>query len=864
MRRIGITLLLCLALLAVGFTAPAAGSAQTVARARVETLDGLEGGLRVSEATPAPFPFSMVGLDVPEGAQAELRTSVDGSAWSAWIPADVHADEGPDTGEPQKHAGTSVPVWVGEARYVQTRVSGAAPDAVAVHLVDSAGLSRSLRQRLGDALRAAWSGKPRAAVAAVDQPPIRSRAEWGADEARSGTPATARRVRNGFIHHTAQSNSYAPSDVPAILRGIQAYHLDVRDWSDMGYNLLIDRFGTVWEGRAGGLDAGVIGAHTGGFNTGSFGIAMIGDFSGAGPPAAAVDALSAFLSWKFDVHHVDATAQVNVRSGGSNRFPAGETVRLSTLSGHRDVTQTSCPGQALFNLLPALRQRIVAEHGAVLLDHAAAPTGVRVVEGQSLDGSITFSTRLRPVGAWQLEVRDPGGDVVHADAGSGEVASSTWSPAGAARGTYSYTFSSEGRRAAVDTVELTAPEVDDVEVPASVRAEEGGGTAEPVRFQARLWPDARWQITVRDADGESVFESAGTGETAEATWDGSGAQPGTYAWSITADDVAPETGELRVIRDALRRLATTGDPVADAVELSGAAFDDGAAQHAVLARADVFADTMAGGPLAGEDGPVLLTGSAALDARAEAELRRLLAESGTVYVLGGEEAFAPAVADTLAATWDVVRIGGAERTETAALVAAEVVARSGVSTALVARGSGGFAPWADALAGGAYGAEQGIPVLLTDTAVLSPAAAEAIQELGITDTIVLGGIEAVGEAVAQQLPLHRRVGGVDRAATAAAIARELWGVAEGSDGDRLLLAGAYREDAWTLALAATSLAARNDAPLYAANAEALPASTADALRALGYGPGRRASGWVLGGDAQVSPATAEAASNLLG
>jgi hypothetical protein len=297
-RRIWITLLLCLALLAVGFTAPAAGSAQTVAPTRVETLDGLEGGLRLSEPTTAPFPFSMVGLDVPEGAQAELRTSVDGSAWSAWIPADVHADEGPDTGEPQKHAGTSVPVWVGEARYVQTRVSGAAPDAVAVHLVDSAGLSRSLSQRLGDALRSAWSGKPRAAVAAADQPPIRSRAEWGADEARSGTPSTARRVRNGFIHHTAQSNGYAPSDVPAILRGIQAYHLDVRGWSDMGYNLLIDRFGTVWEGRAGGLDAGVIGAHTGGFNTGSFGVAMIGDFSDASPSTAAVDALAGFLAWK--------------------------------------------------------------------------------------------------------------------------------------------------------------------------------------------------------------------------------------------------------------------------------------------------------------------------------------------------------------------------------------------------------------------------------------------------------------------------------------------------------------------------------------------------------------------------------------
>lgn len=853
MRRIGVTLLLCVGLLAVGFTAPAAGAAAPAAPARMETVDAS------SEPTEAPFAFSMVGMSVPRGASAALRTSVDGESWSEWVPAEMPLDEGPDG----TVVDTSAPLWVGAASYVQTRVTGAASEAVEVHLIDSAGLSRSFPQRLGDALRAAWSGTPPSAVAAVDQPPIRSRAEWGADENGVDNPAIARRARLGFVHHTAGSNDYAPEDVPAILRGSQAYHMNVRGWGDIGYNLLVDRFGTIWEGRAGGVDAAVIGAQAGGFNTGSFGVSMIGDFSGARPSPAAVDALTRLLAWKFDVHHIDVTAQVDVRSGGSTRFPAGQLVRLSTLSGHRDVSTTTCPA-SVYDLLPDLRQRVASMQGPVLVDHAATPAGVRVVRGASIDGAIAFSTRLRPAGPWRLEVRGPDGGLVHADQGDGEIASSAWSPTGVARGIYSYQFAADGRRAAADTLALRAPEVTGIDIPDAVRAAEGG-TAEAVGFRASLWPGAQWALEVRDADGAEVFSASGSGETLDTTWDGGGADPGAYAWSITADDVAPVTGSLQVVRVALQRLGTAGDPIADAVELSRAAFSsEGEARRAIVARADVFADTMAGGPLAGEDGPLLLTGSDALDERALAELERVLPDDGTVYVLGGEEALAPAVVEAIDDRFEVIRIGGAGRAETAALVAAEVIGRSGARSALVARASGGFSPWADALAGGAYGAEQGIPVLLTETAELSAAAADAIADLGITETVVLGGVEAVSESVAQSLPGVRRVGGVDRAATAAAIARELWGVAEGADGDRMLLAGAYREDAWTLALAATPLAARNDAPLYVTDATGLPAATADALRALGYGADRRASGWVLGGDVQVSPAVVDSVSSLLG
>jgi len=877
-HRLLVTLALCLLLLAVGLAAPAHGAPATV-DAQVITLAGLAAGspsaasaaagserdrMRASVESLAPLPFSMVGLDVPAGAQAEIRTSADGRDWTPWVAVEVNADERPDATTADGDAAngqrpgegaattTSAPVWVGEARHLQTRVAGADPEAVAVHLVDSVGLSRSLPERVAGALRTAWSGTPSPALAAPDQPLIRSREEWGADPARTGTPQLAGRVRNGFLHHTVTANGYAPGDVPAILRGIQAYHVDVQGWSDIGYNLLVDRYGTVWEGRAGGVDNPVIGAQAGGFNTGSFGVALLGDFSGSSVPAAAVDGLARLLAWKYDVHHVDVTSQVDVVSGGSTRYPEGVPVRLPTLAGHRDVSQTSCPG-GVYNLLPSLRARVAAEQGAVLLDHSAAPDSVRVVNGASLDGPVTFSTRLRPPGDWSLEVRDPSGAVVHTAGGSGELATSTWSPAAAVRGTHTYAFSGPGRRPAGGAVDLRPPALSGLAVePARVSALEDGGLSQPVSLHAGLWPGAAWSALISDAEGAEAFRATGTGEALDTSWDGAGATPGTYTWRIAADDVEPATGQITVVREALRRIATDDDPVANGVALSAAAFPEtSSARTAVLARADVFADAMTGGPLAGAGGPVLLSGSDTLDDRVRLELERVLPPGETVYLLGGDTAMSPAVAEALSATWDVVRLGGAERIETAALVAGEVLGRSGASMALVARASSpDSAPWADALAGGAWGADRGYPVLLTESASLSPPAAEAIARLGITETVVLGGTAAISQAVADALPAPRRVAGEERAATAAAVASELWGAGAGAGG-RVLVTGGYAEDAWTLALTATPLAALQDAPLYVAG-DTLPGATAAALEARGPG----VTGLVLGAERQVGAAAA--------
>lgn len=72
-------------------------------------------------------------------------------------------------------------------------------------------------------------------------------------------PRTTRTVRAVTIHHTAESNDYAPGDSAGIVRAIYAYHSQSQGWGDVGYNALVDKYGTIFEGRAGGLDKNVTG-----------------------------------------------------------------------------------------------------------------------------------------------------------------------------------------------------------------------------------------------------------------------------------------------------------------------------------------------------------------------------------------------------------------------------------------------------------------------------------------------------------------------------------------------------------------------------------------------------------------------------
>jgi hypothetical protein len=148
-------------------------------------------------------------------------------------------------------------------------------------------------------------------------------------------------VANAIVHHTVNSNSYGPGDSVGIMRGIWAYHVESLGYCDIAYNFIIDNYGVPYEGRLGGIDQPVIGAHALNWNTGSTGIAILGTFSAVLPSNSALGTLENLIRWKFTVH-------------GVNPFE----VDYAHILGHRDTYSTECPGDALYNYLPATRESV--------------------------------------------------------------------------------------------------------------------------------------------------------------------------------------------------------------------------------------------------------------------------------------------------------------------------------------------------------------------------------------------------------------------------------------------------------------------------------------------------------------------------
>jgi hypothetical protein len=201
------------------------------------------------------------------------------------------------------------------------------------------------------------------------KPYIYSRAQWGANERmREQSAPSYGTVKAGFIHHTVNANSYTAAQVPALLRGIYAYHTQSRGWRDIGYNYLVDRFGRIWEGRYGGVTRAVVGAHTLGYNEVSFAMSAIGNFDIANPPQQVLDAYARLFAWKLSLYNIRADA---TRVWVKDRW-------LQAINGHRDVGQTACPGRYLYAKIPAVRlaaQRIqnAAQSGTPAPPPAPAP-----------------------------------------------------------------------------------------------------------------------------------------------------------------------------------------------------------------------------------------------------------------------------------------------------------------------------------------------------------------------------------------------------------------------------------------------------------------------------------------------------------
>ncbi len=191
------------------------------------------------------------------------------------------------------------------------------------------------------------------------QPPIVARGAWARGNAHPRVAPEYGAVRLAFVHHTENPDGYSAAEVPAMLRSIFAFHRYTHGWNDIGYNFVIDRFGRIFEARAGGIDEPVIGAQAGGYNAHSTGIAVLGTYGSRRISSAARTALEHLLAWKLSLHGAPIEGRVTVRvtPGGAvySRFPANMPVSLPRVAGHRDADSTDCPGDAFYGELTALR-----------------------------------------------------------------------------------------------------------------------------------------------------------------------------------------------------------------------------------------------------------------------------------------------------------------------------------------------------------------------------------------------------------------------------------------------------------------------------------------------------------------------------
>ncbi|HEX2025413.1 MAG TPA: N-acetylmuramoyl-L-alanine amidase, partial [Actinomycetota bacterium] len=392
-----------------------------------------------------PIRFTMVGFVWEQAGDSSAPARVAWGRRGAFgeplaLVAEPHEGPDPSSADDSGLTGTS-PVWTGEARCARFRLRlppGEAVGDVRAVFVNTSGTAErpSLLDRAGDALARAWGMvaepfQPQPVSAAAGQPPIITRQQWGAAERirRCGPDYAEDGVRMAYVHHTVNSNRYAASRADDLIRGIYAYHVKGRKFCDIAYNFLIDRFGRIYEGRFGGIDQPVVGAHAMGFNTGSTGVAALGTFTSAKPPRAMVQAYKRLLAWRLDVAHVRPTGKaVMISAGGSTtKYDKGRTVTLPAVSGHRQTGYTTCPGTTLWKRLGPIRRGAEAIGLPKLWSPRLTPDAISLWQGQTMRLQATLSGSL----PWTIDIawHDPVSaslQTVRQFSGTGSVIDVTW------------------------------------------------------------------------------------------------------------------------------------------------------------------------------------------------------------------------------------------------------------------------------------------------------------------------------------------------------------------------------------------------------------------------------------------------------
>ena len=382
--------------------APAARAADVTMVARDVPLHATRS---LAAATPR---FDMVALHWQGSGVPWFSVRRLDGRWTPWEAADD------DWGRDGVWRKQGSPEWTGDADAIRYRLRGRVTRLRAYFLASPV------------------SYVPMRTLSLAGSPQIIPRAGWQADESiRRAPPQIAPTLQFALVHHTVNTNNYTPAQSAAIVRGIEVYHVKGNGWNDIGYNFLVDKYGQIFEGRYGGIDRNVVGAHSQGFNTGSVGVAVIGTYEKVAISAAARRSLVQLLAWRLDVSHIDPLSTLTFLSGGNSRFPAGIPVFLRAISGHRDTYFTDCPGDALYAQLPGIA-RDVAGTGLPKL-YAPVVTG-------TIGGPIRFTALLTAALPWTVTVVDSTGATVANGAGTGTTVDWTWDATAAKPGVYRWTI----------------------------------------------------------------------------------------------------------------------------------------------------------------------------------------------------------------------------------------------------------------------------------------------------------------------------------------------------------------------------------------------------------------------------------------
>ena len=421
-----------------GYTPPV--TVNEISVTPVASMGTLSTGKRTTILLPAQTvsPFTLAGLTwvgpVSIGTEFKVRVRESG-VWSAWFKLEYgeYQGVGKDGTESMDTRVGSDPLLTGLADGVEVimeNTSGVVPAQMKVTLVNSQ-VTKQDRNLGQQSIRMATTdtGMQSQAVAAlvgaavspqgalVARPRIVTRAEWGADETwRDPVPRVGTTLLAGIVHHTASTNNYTAAQAPAQMRNLYAYFTKSLNYADMGYNFLVDKYGTIYEGRSGcavgavdcdSASVPVQGAHTAGLNLNTFGVSAIGNYDVLAPenPGAMVESIASLMAWKLAPYGLDPNATASIMStdtSGSSKFSAGQTAITQVISAHRDVGKTVCPGRYLYPYMAEIRARATTLLAPVIQGVSVAPT---LVNGTGTD-SVNVSAIIPAIATWSVDVKN--------------------------------------------------------------------------------------------------------------------------------------------------------------------------------------------------------------------------------------------------------------------------------------------------------------------------------------------------------------------------------------------------------------------------------------------------------------------------